>query len=458
MDERQNPADSFEFDNAIWLYRQSADATAKRDDQPQQTGFYYWEFREENGKRLLAVRKPQGEPFRGQHVLRGPGGRCDRLPTVNPMQRPFLKFAAAILGTGLVVVPFLGLDSLPRDLRRQIESRAQRAAQSAAQIAKAQDEVTHDLQAEPDLFRSIPASKQWPSALANAAADLQAASRDMEQIAALEKQNRREDRDRAAALLAHERSTRTSALTNATAVQKDADHWVELKKKLPEEMKQMERDYQALHAFDFAPVTGVVQKAQADWPDKRGDLESRLDGVRQAIASDESIWQSTAAARREASAGNVAGLDIGALLSGGREAARRCCGASAENGGAAIDGRRSSIDRGTRSWSTWRRAGSATNKSYDQKIRTVTVPKDGQAASEEKWVEVSQSQVRRDEERPRHGGRAQAAGQVRYRGGAHVAAGRASPIWRRRRSSATSTGIGTIAAGRASGSGTGNTR
>ena len=82
MDERQNPADSFEFDSAVWLYRQSADATAKRDDQPQQTGFYYWEFREENGKRLLAVRKPQGEPFRRQHVLRGPGGRCDRLPAV----------------------------------------------------------------------------------------------------------------------------------------------------------------------------------------------------------------------------------------------------------------------------------------------------------------------------------------------------------------------------------------
>lgn len=63
MDDRQNPADSFEFDGAIWLYRQSADATAKRDDQPNQSNFYYWEFREENGKRLLAIRKPQGEPF-----------------------------------------------------------------------------------------------------------------------------------------------------------------------------------------------------------------------------------------------------------------------------------------------------------------------------------------------------------------------------------------------------------
>src|SRR3954453_5008552 len=98
------------------------------------------------------------------------------------MERPFLKFAAAILGTGLVVVPFLGLDSLPRDLRQQISAERTALNDSRRQISKAQDEVTHDLQAEPDLFRSIPASKQWPVALGNAAADLQAASRDVEEI------------------------------------------------------------------------------------------------------------------------------------------------------------------------------------------------------------------------------------------------------------------------------------
>jgi hypothetical protein len=63
MDERQNPADSFGFDNADWDWRQSAEGTATRQDQPAPQGFYYWEFREQNGKRLLAVRKPQGEPF-----------------------------------------------------------------------------------------------------------------------------------------------------------------------------------------------------------------------------------------------------------------------------------------------------------------------------------------------------------------------------------------------------------
>ncbi|MGO9258240.1 MAG: hypothetical protein ACLQU1_18280 [Bryobacteraceae bacterium] len=63
MDERQNTGDSFEFDNKTWLYRLSREAQAKRDDQRQSTGFYYWEFREHEGKGLLTVRKPEGEPF-----------------------------------------------------------------------------------------------------------------------------------------------------------------------------------------------------------------------------------------------------------------------------------------------------------------------------------------------------------------------------------------------------------
>ena len=306
------------------------------------------------------------------------------------MERPFLKFAAAILGTGLVVVPFLGLDGLPRDLRRQIAAERTALADSKRQISKAHDEVTHDLQADPDLFRSIPASTQWPGAFSSAATDVQAASRDMEQLVALEKANRREDRDRAAALLAHEKSVRTAALGHATAIQKDADHWVELKKKLPEEMKQMERDYQALHSFDLTPVSTVVQKAQADWPDKRGDLQSRLDGLRQSVANDESIWQSTAAARQAASAGNLAGLDIGALLTGAEKL--HADAAALPQKGSELQSLAGQLNR---SWDKilvdMETRGSGSNKSYDQKIRTVTTPKDGQANSEEKWVEVSQS-------------------------------------------------------------------
>jgi hypothetical protein len=63
MDERQNTADSFEFDGKVWLYLLSREAKAWRDDQAQPATFYYWEFQEQDGPRLLAIRKVEGEPF-----------------------------------------------------------------------------------------------------------------------------------------------------------------------------------------------------------------------------------------------------------------------------------------------------------------------------------------------------------------------------------------------------------
>ena len=63
MDERQNTADNFEFDGKTWLYHLSRESQAKRTDLPQPEGFYYWEFREQNGPGLLAIRKAEGEPF-----------------------------------------------------------------------------------------------------------------------------------------------------------------------------------------------------------------------------------------------------------------------------------------------------------------------------------------------------------------------------------------------------------
>jgi hypothetical protein len=304
------------------------------------------------------------------------------------MGRGFLKFAAALLGTGLVIVPFMGLDSLPRDVRRQIAAERAALTQSQRDLRDAQEQVTRDLQAEPDLFRSIPASKEWAGQLSAAETDLQSASRDMEQLGNLDRQNRRQDRDRAVALLAHEKNTRTAALRHAGEIRKDADHWVELKKRLPEEMQQMERDAQALHAFDLGAVTAAVQKAQTDWPDKRADLDSRLTGLRQTIAADDALFQQTAAARKEAAAGHFAGLDIGALLTASEKIHGDATGLPQKSAElVALTGQLNRawdkilVDMETR--------GKGDSRTYAQKVRTVTVPKDGQATADEAWVEVA---------------------------------------------------------------------
>ena len=63
MDDRQNTADNFEFDGKVWFYRFSKEISVVRDGQARGTGYYLWEFREDGGKRLLNVRKGEGEPF-----------------------------------------------------------------------------------------------------------------------------------------------------------------------------------------------------------------------------------------------------------------------------------------------------------------------------------------------------------------------------------------------------------
>ena len=74
MDERQNPEDVFEFDGKDWLYRRSREGKACRDGDAQPAGFYYWEFHERDGKRLLEVRKVEGEPFAAALYTEIPAG------------------------------------------------------------------------------------------------------------------------------------------------------------------------------------------------------------------------------------------------------------------------------------------------------------------------------------------------------------------------------------------------
>ncbi len=63
MDQRQNSSDTFDFDGASWMYRLSKEVQVWRENQATPAGFYYWEFLTQDGKRLLGVRKAEGEPF-----------------------------------------------------------------------------------------------------------------------------------------------------------------------------------------------------------------------------------------------------------------------------------------------------------------------------------------------------------------------------------------------------------
>jgi hypothetical protein len=63
MDQRQNPADFFDYDGKFWLYRFSREIGVFRTADTTGRGFYAWQFQEQDSNRFLSVRKFQGEPF-----------------------------------------------------------------------------------------------------------------------------------------------------------------------------------------------------------------------------------------------------------------------------------------------------------------------------------------------------------------------------------------------------------
>jgi hypothetical protein len=63
MDERQNPADFFDFDGKFWLFRWSREVGIFHRNNDEGAGFYCWEFQEQGGDRFLQIRKFENEPF-----------------------------------------------------------------------------------------------------------------------------------------------------------------------------------------------------------------------------------------------------------------------------------------------------------------------------------------------------------------------------------------------------------
>lgn len=63
MDQRQNPADFFDYNGKFWLYRFSREMGVFSAGNSAGRGFYCWQFQEQDSKRFLSIRKFQGEPF-----------------------------------------------------------------------------------------------------------------------------------------------------------------------------------------------------------------------------------------------------------------------------------------------------------------------------------------------------------------------------------------------------------
>lgn len=297
------------------------------------------------------------------------------------MSRSALRLSAVVLTTLIIAVLFHAFDHLPGSVRAQIDSERGALASAQSQLRAAQTEVARETQADPGLFTTLAAARPWPDRFQQASAGLQAAGRDMEDLSRLEKDGHHQDEDKAGRLLAHERSLRTAAVAQASGIRKEAASWIERKRHASESIEEFEKSYRAIHAFDLAPVTAAVQRAEADYPEKKSDLDARLAALTSVVGGSEGLWQ---AVRRQPVE------DWGAFFTAGEQlktAAASLPAKSAElqalAGQLYVSWDKVLVDMEER--------GIGTHRAWDQKIRTVRTSRSGEVTSEEKWVDVSQA-------------------------------------------------------------------
>ena len=313
------------------------------------------------------------------------------------MSKSSLRVLAVLLTVGILAVLFAGLDGLPGEVKAQIAAERKSLTAAQTQHQSAQAEVSRNLAGESALFRALPSAREYPDRLGRATSSLASAGQSLAELEQLEKQNRRSDRPRAEALLAREKQVRAAAVADAESVRKDAAHWVDLKQHLPREVQDMERDYKAIHAVDLAGTAAAVQKAEADWPQKKNDLESRLATARGIQTRSDELWQATTEPRRAAAANDYTKVDFGVLFAaadtlktGAADLPKQA--EQLKTLSAQLYESRDKIlaDMETR--------GSGSAREYDQKIKTVrtkVADATGQgsaATSDEKWVDVSKAQ------------------------------------------------------------------
>ena len=302
------------------------------------------------------------------------------------MENKGLKLTAVVLAGLMGLVWFAGLDDFPRGVRSQIDGERKELAAAQQQVAAAKQEVTADVAGDSVLFHALPSAALYGARLQRSESVLASAARDMDQLGRLEKANRRTDAQQAQQILAHLRQTRSAAVGDAEAVRKDAAHWIELKKHLPDEARDMERDYRSVQAVDLATVTAAVQKAQNDWPEKRADLGARLDTVRGMVAGAEQSWQASGAARQAAAANDTAKVDYAALF-----AAADTLHTAAAEAPRKTEELKSLTGQLYTSWDKllvdMRKRGGR----YEQELRTVRT-REGTTSSDEAWVDVGRPQ------------------------------------------------------------------
>jgi hypothetical protein len=228
------------------------------------------------------------------------------------MQRRALGVLAIILIALMAIVATAGLDKLPPALKKSVETASQRFADDRTSIDKARTQLEHAISEEPLLLGKQ--AGPWRARLEQDRAKLDQAADKLASLQQLAKANRRSDDYNVEHGLRDFNDLRQAAIQDAAAVEAEANRRVAAKRALPARVEAMRASYESLQNADTGTAAAPIRKAIADWPAKRDDLQTRLNGVNDLKSQAQKVWEASAQLRSEAEQKKLADADIDTLL------------------------------------------------------------------------------------------------------------------------------------------------
>ncbi len=223
------------------------------------------------------------------------------------MNRRSLGALAIVIIILMAIVATAGLDNLPRDVRKSIDTASARLTTDRKTFNQNREYVGGALRDEAALFRTK--APAYRDRLDKDGACLTDAAGELAALQKLESANKRADADRARAGLAKLETLRSRCVDDAAAIRAETQKWIQYKHDLPQRLATMKASYDAVEAFDVDSATGQATKAITDWPDKRADLENRLTQLKTVKANAEQTWNSTASLRADAASNHLDNFD-----------------------------------------------------------------------------------------------------------------------------------------------------
>jgi hypothetical protein len=308
------------------------------------------------------------------------------------MQRRSLGIVAIILIALMAIVATAGLDDLPRSLRQSVEIAGTQLSADRASFEQNRNIIQRAIQSEPALFQNKAAI--WGSRIEQDASRLDTATAALASAQQLAKANRRTDADKLQRALSDLDSIRKTPIQDVSELRAEAERWLAAKRALPGRLETMRASYSDIQAFDVEAATAPARKAIIDWPERRADLETRLNGLKELQSKGRQTWDSSARLRESAAAGSITDSDCAALLNEADKVdsiARQT-----KEGAAALNALAGQL------YVSWDKLLITTsdNQWSGQKVRTVRTRfpdatlTHGETTSEERWESVDSARMR----------------------------------------------------------------